>query len=85
MPLFGAPTTRAILPRQKNKTHIMLALCTTVTVLRPCFLAYSKAYWQTRAEASRVMSLMLCTTPGTTLKRGRGGSRVRPKRTLQPA
>lgn len=46
-------------------THMMLALCTAVTLLRWLLRAYSKANSAMRLLASSVMSLMLCTTPST--------------------
>ena len=45
--------------------HMMLALWTAVIFLRPLATAWSKANLATRVEASRVMSLMLCTMPST--------------------
>lgn len=46
-------------------THMMLALCTAVTLLRWLLRAYSKANSAMRLLAPSVMSLMLCTTPST--------------------
>lgn len=51
--------------RSPAGTHMMLALCTAVTLLRWLLRAYSKANSAMRLLASSVMSLMLCTTPST--------------------
>lgn len=56
--------------RRPAGTHMMLALCTAVTLLRWLFRAYSKANSAMRLLASSVMSLMLCTTPSTIWKTG---------------
>ena len=45
---------------------MMVALCTTVTLLRPISLAYWNANLRTFSLAFFVISLILCTTPGTT-------------------
>ena len=63
-----APTQPKAAP--PTGTHMMLALCTAVTLLRWLFRAYSKANSAIRLLAASVMSLILCTTPSTIWKRG---------------
>lgn len=61
----GPPPPTAGGGRGAASTHMMLALCTAVTLLRWLLRAYAKANSAMRRLASSVMSLMLCTTPST--------------------
>ncbi|KAH3833064.1 hypothetical protein DPMN_106365 [Dreissena polymorpha] len=63
-----APPTFYIGKHKKKQillTHMMLALCTAVTVDLLLSRAYLNAYSATLMEACSVISLILCTTPST--------------------
>ena len=60
------PTFRTHRRNRPSPIFMMLALCTAVTRLRPCFRAYSNANVAMRVDASSVMIFRLSTTPGTT-------------------
>mmetsp|Transcript_17616 Transcript_17616/g.30336 ORF Transcript_17616/g.30336 Transcript_17616/m.30336 type:complete len:288 (-) Transcript_17616:140-1003(-) len=63
---YCAACSRAHSRNSPSLSFMMLALWTTVTFLRLCSVAYSKAYLQMRCDASWVMTLSADTTPGTT-------------------
>ena len=67
--MSGYPSATSPQTRRKSPSvhFMMLALCTAVTLRRPCLRAYSKAKRAMRSVPRRVMILMLSAASSVTM------------------